>query len=335
MRQKSETCLCAGCGRSNHCCPRLTHVKVIGERHSSTKFLHEWLLSSLITPDALLEPPPNWNRLLAEMRKREGGTWDRSRTDEEAYFTRTFDENLGWKHALVNASRVRSALTNNCSNTLIVCTARHPIDWLQSMQHRTYADGPKMGSWLPQPRLMPFATARVPYNTLEGRGYDSPIEMWSAKLRACIDLARWGCSVFLSRVEDLQADAGLCRLIGEFPCPMPWQPNSSHVRVCAKRQAAHGASRSRPPEALTPHRPVGFDGRLVLLQSGSGGSEHPEALAAQKAPTGLTAVEVEALSTALTRHIDPSLCALTRYSLSLPLGSVGISNGSTQVDYVR
>ena len=286
-------------------CAGLTRVKLFGERHSATEATTGWLRAKVATERArVLAAGPNWTVRLQHMLEQEGVALGAllATSKEAAYFGRTYDENLGWKHGLVNASRLAGSVRHNCTNTLVVCAARHPLDWLMSMQRETYASDPPMGGWHARRRLMPFAVESVPFNTLENRSYPNPVRMWSDKLQACIDLARWGCSVFVSRLEDLQRGGEGCRLVAAFPCPL-WRRDSAHVRTCA---------RSAGPSERPLRRPSGFDGRLVLDQT--------EARAASKAPVGLTRSETEALSRALVENIDPEVVELTRYDLSVPQG---------------
>jgi hypothetical protein len=169
-------------------------IKLYGERNTGTTWLRQLITLNLEVetyPGAM----PEWVRRVQNVVP--GTDWVR-----DLWFRMRGDTIFGWKHQLVDPSRmgfVERALEQRVG---FVCLVKHPAAWVMSLHRRPYDH-----HWGPVGDLDAFV--KSPWYTVDREHaspvYPDPISMWNAKCRAYLTLAE-RLPTMLVRYEDLVAD---------------------------------------------------------------------------------------------------------------------------------
>lgn len=105
---------------------QIQKIKIYGERNTGTNYLAK-LIGLNLSVELLPGVAPAHVQLLEKLTTGEESTRDR-------YFTKTFTQNLGWKHRFVNLSEL-SSIRDTIQHVGFVCLVKNPYAWLLSFYH--------------------------------------------------------------------------------------------------------------------------------------------------------------------------------------------------------
>ena len=176
--------------------PERRYITLYGERNTGSRYLNR-LLELNLEAACLEGTAPRWVALL-------NSASPDSRNLLDWYFSRTFAQNLGWKHSQVQVGRLLD-LGGAIRGVHFVTLIKNPYSWLLSLAKRPYHRKPAAGnddSDLESLLLTQWATV--------GRdngppAYRDAIDLWNSKVRSYIELAERLPTTFLT-YEDLVAD---------------------------------------------------------------------------------------------------------------------------------
>jgi Sulfotransferase domain len=167
-------------------------IKIYGERNAGTNYLTELLKANLearLLPGTVPMPINRAQRLLP------GNQWLR-----DIYFSRTFHENLGWKHSMVIPPRLLAAGARE-RNVGFITITKNPYSWLLSMHRRPY------NNWsIRKASFEDFLRTR--WRTVgreNAASLANPIHLWNQKNGAYRELAK-ALPTLSIRYEDILAD---------------------------------------------------------------------------------------------------------------------------------
>lgn len=163
-------------------------IKIYGERNTGTRYLHE-LISENLEADLLTGVvPKKWRRIFRG-----------SETAKDLFFKFTFPNNLGWKHTLVEPSKLKHMKV--CQNLIFITITKNPYSWLLSLYKRPYH------STIHSSSIDDFLS--TPWETVgrenAPRGFADPIDMWNKKNAAYCELQKASITINL-KYEDILAN---------------------------------------------------------------------------------------------------------------------------------
>ena len=158
-----------------------TFIKIYGERNTGTNYVSALVALNLAATQVPGGIPPGVRRI---HRALPGHQWVR-----DLYFACTHRRNLGWKHCVPDPDERRLHTWKGEPGALVFVTlTKNPYAWLLSLHRRPYHPA--------HPRGLDFLTfLQTPWRTFGrdnmGRArLASPVELWNAKNRAYLALAR-------------------------------------------------------------------------------------------------------------------------------------------------
>jgi len=173
-------------------CVGRREIKIYGERNAGTNWLIGLLeanFEATMLPGVVPRPIGRAQRLLP------GNEWLR-----DLYFSRSFRQNLGWKHSLVVPHRLLAVGAKE-RNVAFITITKNPYSWLLSMHRRPYHH--------PSTREISFEEfLQTTWRTVR-REYvaplTNPIRLWNQKNGAYRELATVLPTLSI-RYEDVLAD---------------------------------------------------------------------------------------------------------------------------------
>lgn len=225
-------------------------LKLLGERNSGTNLL-EHLLRQI--PDLHLYPSLpmiTWRDVL-RFRRPLSAIWQYEAAREETlddWHVRDLPTSGGWKHAAPTHPFSDQFLTPHQPAVLII--ARHPADWLRSMQRNPFHALTRVA-----PDISDFIRQPWPCVARDGLAHavqpDLP-SLLAAKMRAYETLLQTYSNSSLIRYEDLALDPlATLRQLG-LPCPEALSLPMSNLRDFAKDHTS-------PPDFAARAAAAGYD----------------------------------------------------------------------------
>jgi len=162
-------------------------IKIMGERNTGTNYV-----AKLVALNLEGELAGTFPRVLTRLHL--NPEWLR-----DAYFSLTFSDNLGWKHAMAPSREILERYGSG--NVVFLTLTKNPYSWLLSMFKRPYHSARRFATFEEFLRAPWPSVRRERY----AKSFDNPMDMWNRKNASYLQLMSYAKGIAL-RYEDFLAD---------------------------------------------------------------------------------------------------------------------------------